>query len=399
MRRLSFLGILLVLAAPTWALKHMTVAQLEESLTAADAKHRSDAQMMRQLSSIVLSERLTEVSLARIEKELDATSQVTLALQLLADDSAFLNPPQNELPPIPSPDNAAQQAMLEAARRYVTQTLPRLPNFLATRTTNRYDDNPESVKKGTPRLEGGLHLVDTSRFEVSVRDEPQPRSTGEGAGDAQGKGGLTSSGEFGSTLGMILTDTAKGELSWGHWEQTPAGLAAVFNYSVPRSASHYAVVGVVPQISMSDGPPPPIISQTRNGEVPFSPNSNPSSFKSIRVNPGYRGSVWLNPVTGTIFRVTVEGELKSGDPFIRADMLVQFGEVEIGGSKFICPVRSLAISMPTGGAQSNSGDGATRSMNESFFTGYHRFAATARVLPGTAAQSSEKPANGEVKPQ
>ena len=354
---------------------------------------------MRQNSGIVLSERLTEATLARLEKELDATSQVALALQLLADESAFLNPPPNELPAVPAPDNATQQSMLEAARHYVSQSLPRLPNFLATRTTNRYDDNPESAKKGTQRVEGGMHLVDTSRFEVSVRDEPHPQSTDEGTGDSQAKGRLTSSGEFGSTLGMILTDTAKGELSWGHWEQTPSGLTAVFNYSVPRSASHYAVVGIVPQTSLGDGPPPPMTSRTRSGEVLLNPNNNPSTFSSIRVSPGYRGSLWLDPATGTILRVTVEGELKSGDPFVRADMLVQYGEVEIGGSKFICPVRSLAFSVPTGGAQSNSGDGATHSINKSVFTGYHRFAATARVLPGTAAPSSEKPAGGEAKPQ
>jgi hypothetical protein len=387
------------MAIPAGAAKHMTVAQLEEALNATDAKHRSDTQMIRQISGIVLSERLSEAPLARLEKELDATSQVALALHLLADESAFLNPPPNELPAVPAPDNAAQQAMLEAARRYVSQTLPRLPNFLATRTTNRYDDNPESVKKGTPRLEGGMHLVDTSSFEVSVRNEPHPQSTGEGAGDLQAKGGLTSSGEFGSTLGMILTDTAKGEISWGHWEQTPAGLTAVFNYSVPRSASHYAVVGVVPQISLGGGPPPSITSRTRSGGFPFSPNNNPSTFSPIRVNLGYRGSLWLDPATGTILRVTVKGELKLGDPFVRADMLVQYGEVEIGDGKFICPVRSLAFSVPAGGAQFNSGDRATRSINESLFTGYHRFAATARVLPDIAARSPEEPANEGAKPQ
>jgi hypothetical protein len=80
-------------------------------------------------------------------------------------------------------------------------------------------------------------------------------------------------------------------------------------------------------------------------------------------------------------------------------MLVQYGEVEIGDGKFICPVRSLAFSVPAGGAQFNSGDRATRSINESLFTGYHRFAATARVLPDIAARSPEEPANEGAKPQ
>jgi hypothetical protein len=37
--------------------------------------------------------------------------------------------------------------MLEATRNYVARTLPRLPNFLATRSINRYDDSPQELKK------------------------------------------------------------------------------------------------------------------------------------------------------------------------------------------------------------------------------------------------------------
>ena len=325
---------------------------------------------------------------------MDAPSQVTLALQLLADESAFLDPPSSELPATPAPDDATQHWMLEAARSYVLETLLRLPNFLAMRTTNRYDDNPESVKKGTRPVAGAMHLVDTSRFEASIRNEPHPQSTDEGSADSRDQSGLTSSGEFGSTLGMILTDTAKGEVRWGHWEQTTTGLAAVFSYSVPRSASHYEVVGAVPQISLNNAVPPPMTSRTRSGDVLLNPTNNSSTTSTVRARPGYHGSLWLDPATGTILRVTIEGELKLGDPFLRADMLVEYGEVEIGGSKFICPVRSLAFSILVNGAQANSDDGATHSLNETMFTGYHRFAATARVLPGTAAQSSEEPARG-----
>jgi len=30
-------------------------------------------------------------------------------------------------------------------------------------------------------------------------------------------------------------------VTFSHWEQTPAGLAAVYRYSVPKAASHYTV--------------------------------------------------------------------------------------------------------------------------------------------------------------
>ena len=92
-------------------------------------------------------------------------------------------------------------------------------------------------------------------------------------------------------------------------------------------------------------------SRTRSGDVLLNPTNNSSTTSTVRARPGYHGSLWLDPATGTILRVTIEGELKLGDPFLRADMLVEYGEVEIGGSKFICPVRSLAFSILVNGAQ------------------------------------------------
>ena len=95
-----------------------------------------------------LSERLTEATLARLTAGLAADSQTALALRLLADESAFLDPPASEMPADPVPDAAAQQRMIEAARSYVKQTVQRLPNLLAKRTTNRFDDSPEALKNG-----------------------------------------------------------------------------------------------------------------------------------------------------------------------------------------------------------------------------------------------------------
>jgi hypothetical protein len=48
-------------------------------------------------------------------------------------------------------------------------------------------------------------------------------------------------------------------------------------------------------------------------------------------------------------------------------------------------VRSLALSLAAADAQANSGDAPTQWLNETLFTGYHRFASTTRVLTDTAA--------------
>jgi hypothetical protein len=142
--------ILLVLLASlspiAGASKRVTVAQQEQALIAAHTAHRPDSEIARQIGSLELSEQLTEATLNRLAAYLDAGSQAAPALQLLADQSVFLGPPASEIPSTAAPDDAAQQRMIEAARMYVAQTVPQLPNLFAILATNRYDDSPYEAK-------------------------------------------------------------------------------------------------------------------------------------------------------------------------------------------------------------------------------------------------------------
>jgi hypothetical protein len=372
MRHAILLLLLLAMAFPAWAAKGVTVAQLEQTLTTISAAHRPDAEIARQIAGIKLSERITEATLARLKAHLDADSQAALALQLLADQSAFLDPPASELPPTSVPDDATQQRMLEAARNYVAQMLPRLPNLLATRSTLRYDDSPQGLKKGGWPVRLGLHLVDTSSREISVRDERDSLPSAVW----QQQSGLVSKGEFGSTLGMILADTAKGKVTWSHWEQIAGDPAAVFQYLVPRSASNYEVTGY-------QQPTAEYANLTgRQGVAGIGPQlSNHSSDITPTVTkPGYHGSLWLDPATGTILRITIEADAKGGAPFQRASILVEYGPVQIGDSKFICPVRSVALYEATAPPQANLSDAPGEWLNIVLFTGYHRFGSTVKIL-------------------
>jgi len=69
--------------------------------------------------------------------------------------------------------------------------------------------------------------------------------------------------------------------------------------------------------------------------------------------------------------------------------MVQYGPVQIGESEFICPVRSLALSIAVNGANLDPltrmpVDTPTQWLNESLFAGYHRFAATTRIVNDTS---------------
>ena len=361
MRRSWIVVFLVATAIPLSASKHTTVAQLQEALNTAINAHKPDTEIAREIGGFELTERLTESTLGRLEARLVPGTQGARALELLADRSAFFDPPADELPATPAPDSAEQTRILQAARRYVSQTLPRLPDFFATRVISLYDDRPQALKKDDWPTRSGLHLIDTSSGEISVRNERENQPATQGSAVWQANVGLISGGEFGNTLGMILADTANGNIRWSHWEESAKGGVAVFRYEVPASASHYEVLNAVP--------------------------SNPGI---VHTKPGYHGSIGVNPADGTILRITMDADLTRGAPFRRAAILVEYGRVDIAGTTFTCPVRSIALSMSLDDPDTINGDAPREWLNETHFTHYHRFASTTRILAGGSASPSAK---------
>jgi VWFA-related protein len=361
MRRSWIVVFLVATAIPLSASKHTTVAQLQQALNTAINAHKPDTEIAQEIGGFELTERLTEATLGRLKADLVPGTQGARALELLADRSAFFDPPADELPATPAPDSAEQTRILQAARRYVSQTLPRLPDFFATRVISLYDDRPQALKKDTWPTRSGLHLIDTSSGEISVRNERENQPATQGSAVWQANVGLISGGEFGNTLGMILADTANGNIRWSHWEESAKGGVAVFRYEVPASASHYEVLNAVP--------------------------SNPGI---VHTKPGYHGSIGVNPADGTILRITMDADLTRGAPFRRAAILVEYGPVDIAGTTFTCPLRSIALSMALDDPDTINGDAPREWLNETQFTHYHRFASTTRVLAGGSAPPSAK---------
>jgi hypothetical protein len=303
------------------------------------------------------------------------------------------------LPAGPVPGDAEQQHMLAAARNYVAQTLPRLPNFLATRTINRYDDSPQALKKGAWPVRAGLHRVDTTSREISVRDERENQPPTQGSAVWQQQIGLISGGEFGTTLGMILTDTLQGKVSWSHWEQVGPRTQAVFNYSVPATASHFELIGTLQRQANLEGRPTSTGSSRGTMGIGVQQNNDPSRVSLVHVRPGYHGSFWLDANTGTILRITMEAELKESAPFRRAAILVEYGSVQIGDAVFVCPVRSIAFSLAAMSAPGGPEDEPTEWLNETLFTSYHRFASTTRILSDTPAPQPDSPQDMNSAPR
>jgi VWFA-related protein len=396
-RWIAFALVLAWAAIPAWGAKRITVAQLDQILTADRATHKPGTEIAKQIGGIELSERLTEDELSRLRQPFASDSRATTALLLLADRSEFLDPPSANLPTDPAPDNAAQIAMFDAARKYVWQTLPRLPNFLATRVIDLYDDSPQAIKKGDWPTRAGLHLIGSSTGEISVRNERENQPATQGSAVWRANIGLISGGEFGNTLGMILTDATEGTTTWSHWETYRTTKVAVFKYQVPASASHYEVLSTLKREETIEGVATPEGGRGIRG-IGTRPNVSASNVTILHTKPGYHGAIWVNPDDGTVLRITVDADLTKDAPFRRASILVEYGPVEIGGSTFICPIRSIALSMALTDSETITGSAPGVWLNETHFINYHRFGSSTRILTESTAPSADekKPANTDT---
>jgi hypothetical protein len=349
----------------------VTAEQLEQIITATHGN--SDRKVEGQLSGLFLSQRLSAERLAQMEAELPGPAS-RRALTVICDEAEFLRLPARDLPQYAPPDKSTQDSVRELIVKYVNQTTHELPNFLATRETSHFETFlwripaiPQQAIAHRP-----LSFVETSKVTVFYRDgqEFQERSNGKIVKDNPTQSKMETNGEFGPILATVIGDAFRGKVFWDHWEQGPSGRVAVFRYYVDKKSSHFSVY---------------------SGKV--------------QTFPPYHGVFSVNPVDGSILRISVLAVPDPSDQNVRADLLVEYGSVEIGNRNYICPVKSVAISVVrTLGIPTNTDLGAyigdsgpvysipfRMRVNDTRFTNYHVFRAETRILTGDAVTTEGPP--------
>jgi len=408
MRWLVLVGILAALELPGYpaegyAAEKMTVSQLEQILAQRAAqprepakKHDSasdeiieisdgdllqqldqDAELIPRIAAIELTERLSTVTMYHLIGKYNLGGHVQQALEQLADRSALLKLPPGEKLNKPQPDAEAQQAMLQQSRAYVLGELSHLPNFVANQTTTRFDDSPTTLKYfQTMTDHAGFHRVGTLQRKITFRDGKEVTDSSLGTNDAKGKdNGLESHGEFGTEAAVVLMDVEKGSIVFDHWEQSMAGPAADYRYSVPRESSHYEVTNAC---------------------------QDHVSFHDV---PSYSGEIALDAKSGAILRMTLVTESRPADPLSHVASVIEYGPVVLGNRRSICPLRSLTfmVEEANGCAHGNHKlQKPVAMINQTIFSNYHRFGSSTTMIfdeaqnGRTAPQSSqEKSAAGE----
>ena len=112
--------------------------------------------------------------------------------------------------------------------------------------------------------------------------------------------------------------------------------------------------------------------------------------------PGYQGSLWIDPATGTITRLTLVSDLKGNPRFERSAILVEYGPVQIANKTLTCPLRSLALSAAPRSVNSTFGGSATEWLNENLFSNYHLFSSSTRIVADEAGCHTPSPTGAKT---
>jgi hypothetical protein len=377
MQKLRLLVFLLAATLPALAYQPVTIAQLEQTLAATlDAGHgkpeRSDkdldSTLARQLSGWELTERLSSVRLEKLQARLPGLKS-RQALLVLADNSAFLDLPADEIPPHPVPEKETQTFLLNKTAAYIQETLPRIIDLVVTRDTANFDNlkvvtpgaaPPIGMEMGKTLTEtelGGfdmagvlavvesrpfhptLHSSETLTYrngaeKVAYIDGHEVLPPFKGAPKRAPFHGLNNWGVFGPLPEVVVNDILAGEVKWGHWEQGKTGLLAVFRYFVPQEASNYDL-----QYCCFTTGTWSSVAESEIGNV----YENKALWNVYETLLSYHGEISVDLDTGAILRLTIQNDLPDEAPIYRGDLLVEYGPVKLGGKEFILPAHSVTI--------------------------------------------------------
>jgi VWFA-related protein len=355
---------------PRLPARRVSVYELEQILDTANDEQ--DGELAKQLEDLGLSERFNSRLLSPWKNRLRGKKSIA-ALVVLADESAFLDPPAAEILSDPAPDLDTQRQMMSRTVKYLNEVNPKLPDFFARRTTTEYEQ-PSPQKADTWKIA----LADQSLREAGTEKATLRYRNGHEEQDAEKKKGspiarkrdLNFSGVFSPILGSVLGDATRGDsiLIWSRWVQGERGREAVFHYIVRAENPHY--------------------------DVTYCCLVGGGTFLT---SPRYLGELAIDPVTGAILRLTMEAELgwirePNLNPVLPAEgavVMVEYGPVEIGGREYVCPLRSVAImrvrtvsTLTIWGQTFDVYAPYETRLTDTVYTDYHKFGSEARMLPG-----------------
>jgi hypothetical protein len=280
-----------------------TVDSLVRRVQSELQSHETDKQIAKLIKAIHLTERLDDEAIEQLEAEGAGQSAID-ELERQRDISHRLPPPAVPLklfdaPAVPSAKEQSQ--VLEQARIWALQYTSSLPNFLCSKKVSRYSRHKSWKKEDTLTWEVGYVDGRDSQKPVAINGRPTQRTNVEG---------FSSIGEFGNIMNGLFRPEKETKFQWSRWSNLRGHLTHVFSYYQDKKHSGL----VLPYFKW---------------------------FGSRNTVTAMRGSVYIDDETRRVMRITYDADgIPSGFPIQDAHTVVDYGSIEIGGAKFLLPVRS-----------------------------------------------------------
>ena len=359
---------------PPPELQRVSADQFESALKARS--NSSGTKIASELSHLELTERLSTQRLRELQSTL-GNKKAREELVKVTDESDFLPPPSSEIPTNDPPDLSEQHQIIARAIQYVVQTVRRLPNLFAERTTIQYHERPPSPAQTWKTIVGdqSLYQDETSKATVVFRDGDEiavPKGAHSRLMD-RNESDLNTAGTFGAVLATVIVGASESgsQLAWSRWEKGSNGLLAVFHYRVPRETPLYVVSSNF--LTIDD------------------------RILSFEEKTPYHGEFVVDPASGAILRLTIQADLDKRLPLQRADIMVEYAPVVIGGISYVCPKRSVSISISRTTRDIRQWIENFKAyapfetkLSDMVYDKYHLFHSTSLMLPGVKPAQEHK---------
>ena len=325
MNNLTIAAILISLTLPALAAGKITVAQLEQLVTAAHSI--SDKAAAEQIGALILSERISNARLEKMESQLPGPESKS-ALDALACAAQFLDLPSSDIPQTPPPSIDQQRAIVLRAVQFAADNLHQMPDLLATRKTVEYLNVEYAPQSWTSKMasdnaarpdfdiQGPFRTVGSSQAAMVYRNGHEEFDHG-GASASPRTYRVINRGAFGEFLRLVMTDMIQSSITFSHWEQDRGKTLAVFRYSVPKGKANY--------------------------QWTYCCTDGPGGKRLLVQDPAaYRAELAIDPQTGAVMRLVVKTDPDS-NVILKASEAVEYGPVDIGERQYFCPVKDVVL--------------------------------------------------------
>ena len=339
----------LVLGGILWAEVRMNVEQLRAFIQSSTKLGHTDKQIADYVKTIKMTERLDEA----IIEDIGAPPRTTDALRRLIETSKGLPARQPPAPkpvvqPIPPPDSAEQSRILETAREYARDYSKKLPNFICTQVTRRFED-----PSGLEFWQGQDTVVEKLSFFEQKEDYKLLFVNNKAyTGTRERIGGTVTRGEFGTRLKEVFDPKSDATFEWERWATLRGKRMHVFHYRIRQERSEYSV---------------------RYGD-------------STTV-PGYEGLVYIDRETMAVMRIMQDvKEMPLSFPIQGILAVLDYDFTKVADQEFVLPLKASTVARM----------GKHLFKNDVEFRNYNRFGAEATITfapdPLPDEQLKEEPA-------